>query len=106
MIIDCFTTHDNLEISVDGALVRFEFSARFGPWLLGKRGDLISKKPSRRFLERVSWWWQQGGQVVDGVAQYVAPVKAPLYHLGGSDYTECPKMATKFGGVLVTKVLR
>lgn len=51
-----------LTIDVAETVYRFEWSRRFGPAVLGKRGEILSKQPSERspFWKAIGDWQKQG----------------------------------------------
>jgi hypothetical protein len=70
-----FTDFDNLLMTAGGHSYRFEFSKRFGPLLLGKRGQTLTTLPPVRsaFWKALQLWCQQGYLVDADVCVYTIP---------------------------------
>jgi hypothetical protein len=70
-----FTDFKDIRIEAVGRSYRFEFSHRFGPAMLGKRGDTVGTMPALRspFWKALQLWCQQGHVVDDGVCVYTVP---------------------------------
>ncbi len=75
---------------IDG--VRFEMS-RFGPFLLGKSGQILDTQPTRRWLEAVTWWSQQGRRTEsDGeTCIYDKPKEPTIVHIVGRHHAVVPE---------------
>lgn len=73
-----FTTFADVTIAINGQVFRFEWSDRFGPLMLGKRGQpLANMLPTRSlFWKALHWWIKQGKRVENGRCLYepVVPV--------------------------------
>jgi hypothetical protein len=70
-----FTDFGDLRIEAAGKSYRFEFSHRFGPAMLDKRGEVKDSMPRQRdpFWKALQLWCQQGHTVEDGRAVYALP---------------------------------
>ena len=77
--------------TIDG--VRFEWHPRFGPAVVGKRGQIVNTQPGprHRFWKAVTWWAQQGHVVTaDGACVYDEPTQPRYVRLVGRHYLEVP----------------
>ncbi|MDE2442007.1 MAG: hypothetical protein KGP14_13370 [Betaproteobacteria bacterium] len=83
--IDIFGDGD-YEIEVRGETIHFDWSDRFGPIPLGKRGREIDLGPGHKFWRAVSLWKLQGKQLEGNRAIWHEPKKPVLQHLGGRNY--------------------
>lgn len=66
-----------IKIVVDGETILFEDHHYCGPMPTKEDGSERQIKPNHRFWTAVSWWYQQGKRVSDGVAVWdeVIPTK-------------------------------
>lgn len=74
-----FTDFDDVRlVTADGSEFRFEFSKRFGPLMIGKRGRTIDALPPKRskFWRALTAWCKQGHRV-DGSGYAVFSLPAP-----------------------------
>lgn len=80
-----FTDFADLTIQAAGLRYRFEFSHRFGPLMLGKRGQELQSVPGARspFWKALHLWCAQGHQVEDGQCRYVIPPAMRMVTLAG-----------------------
>ncbi|MCC6970460.1 MAG: hypothetical protein IT434_09585 [Phycisphaerales bacterium] len=92
MIICSFTDFDDVRLTVDGQVFRFEFSKRFGPLMIGKRGRTIDNYPPLKspFWDALQAWCTQGHQVVNGEAVYLPEPEPTCVRLIGRQYVEVP----------------
>ena len=76
---------------IDG--LAFEMHSICGPALVGKRGQILSKRPTQRFYQAVPWWREQGRRVAaDGkTCIYDAPQPEQTVHIGGRHYLVVPE---------------
>lgn len=76
-------------IKVDGKIYTFEFSDRFGPIVLNRRGDPMSKQPGpkNKFWWAVSSWKQRGKEIDDdGLCVWFTEPEDILRHIAGRHY--------------------
>lgn len=78
------------EYTLDGR--RFEWSDRFGPGFVGKRGQEVSgPSPRDHFWKALDWWIQQGKQVdADGNCIYTEPRPQRRAHIVGKHWLDVP----------------
>lgn len=77
--------------TIDG--VRFEWSERFSPAVVGKSGNILDKQPGERarFWKSVGYWRDQGERVTgDGVCIYETPPEPVFVRLAGRNFAEVP----------------
>jgi hypothetical protein len=93
MHICSFTDFADLTIEAGGQSFRFEFSRRFGPAMLGKRGDIIAWVPAKRspFWKALQAWCDQGHQVADGRCVFELPREPVYVTLVGKHVVEVPE---------------
>ncbi len=93
MFICSFTDFADIALDVNGQLFRFEFSKRFGPFMIGKRGRTIGSVPPTcsAFWDALQAWCKQGYQVVDGRCVFVVPPRPVYVRLAGNKYVEVPE---------------
>ena len=87
-----FTDFADLRIVAAGRSFRFEFSHRFGPALLDKRGEVKSSLPRQRepFWPALQLWCQQGHKVENGHAVYEIPAPGQTFvRLAGRQWVAC-----------------
>lgn len=78
----------NYKIRVNGKEYTFDFSERFGPAVIGKRGNILATQPSGRnpFWRAVSWWVRQGKHIdADGYCLWEQPTEK-VYRVSGRNY--------------------
>lgn len=73
----CFIDSPDVTLRYHGETWRFEWSDRFGPLMLGKRGSPLSTTPPRcsPFWRALQWWIAQGKRVEQGVGLFQERVK-------------------------------
>lgn len=87
-----FTDFADLRIVAAGRSFRFEFSHRFGPALLDKRGETRSTLPPMRspFWKALQLWCKQGHRVEDGHAVYDIPEPGQTFvRITGRQWLAC-----------------
>jgi hypothetical protein len=88
-----FTDVADVTLEAGGQVYRFEFSRRFGPLMLGKRGQSLETVPPKRspFWKALHLWAAQGCRVVNGQCVYDVPPEPRLVQLVGRHYVEVPE---------------
>ena len=86
IMVDCYGSGEYF-IDVRGKMVRFEWSARFGPMPINADGSEASSiGPRHDFWRAASLWNLQGRRLDGSKAIWHEPKKPVLKHLGGKDY--------------------
>lgn len=80
-------------VTWDGQVFRFEFSRRFGPVMIGKRGHTVERVPPQRssFWKALHWWGKQGHRIDDhGCCVYDMPPLTRYVRLCGRQWAQVP----------------
>lgn len=95
MHIDSFTDFADVRlVTWDGQVFRFEFSHRFGPMMIDKRGRTIDTAPPLKspFWKALTAWSQQGCRLDDhGCAVYDLPPVRQYVRLCGRQWALVPE---------------
>lgn len=103
-----FTDYTDLRLTTQqGRTYRFEFSHRFGPRLLNKRGHDVDRLPGvrseRPFWDALKWWCRQSHRVVDGVCQYDAQTSRLWWSPDGRNFVlDTPENRVKFSDCVIS----
>jgi len=74
-IVCSFSDDRDYRIRVGAKEYTFDFSERFGPTLIGKRGQFLESRMPKPFLVAVSWWARQGKRIdADGFCVWEQPM--------------------------------
>lgn len=81
--VSCFLTGDGVtyKMRVDNKILLFEFSERFGPLVVGKRGQEVAQPKASKFYEQVTLWSRQGKRMRDGFCVWTPepiPITVPM----------------------------